>query len=287
MGSNNPPRPAAPRDAEGSRPIDPASIDASSVRMSPNMFSVTITSKSRGRRSRCMAAASTNMCSKLTSGNSAGSMRSTTERHSREVSSTLALSTEVSLRRRVRASCADSLHHAFDLGHAVAADVARLGGRAMLVAEIDASGELAHHHDVDAAQQLGLDGRGIEHRRVRHDRAQIGEQSERLAQLQQSLFGPHGGVRIGPLRTADGAQQDRVRASTQGERRVRQRFSRGVDGGTAEERGLESKGMAEALRNRAERPHGFGGDLAADAVAREDGDQSLQPGGSYVSRTAS
>ena len=41
---------------------------------------------------------------------------------------------------------------------------------------------------------------------MRHDRAQIGEQAERLAQLQQSLFGPHLGVRIGPLRTADGAR---------------------------------------------------------------------------------
>ena len=106
MGSYSPPRASAPSEADGSRPSEPASIEASSVRMSPNMFSVTITSKSRGRRSRCIAAASTSRCSKLTSGNSAGSMRSTTARHRREVSSTFALSTEVSLRRRARASCA-------------------------------------------------------------------------------------------------------------------------------------------------------------------------------------
>ena len=56
----------------------------------------------------------------------------------------------------------------------------------------------------------------------------------------------------------------------------RQRLAGRVDGGASEERGFESKGMAEALRDRAERPHGLGGDLAADAVAREDGDQSLQ-----------
>ena len=54
-----------------SMPSEPASIDASSVRMSPNMFSVTMTSKSRGRRMRCIAAASTSMCSSATSGNSA------------------------------------------------------------------------------------------------------------------------------------------------------------------------------------------------------------------------
>ena len=48
------------RDAEGSRPGDPASIEASSFRMSPNVFSVTITSYSRGRASRCIAVESTN-----------------------------------------------------------------------------------------------------------------------------------------------------------------------------------------------------------------------------------
>ena len=134
--------------------MDPASIEASSVRISPNMFSVTITSKSRGRFKRCMAAASTSMCSKLTSGNSAGMMRSTTERHRREVSSTLALSTEVSLRRRVTRQARGEPHDAFDLRHRVAAHIDRLGGRAGLLAEIDAAGEFAHHHDVHAAQQF-------------------------------------------------------------------------------------------------------------------------------------
>ena len=58
----------SPRLAEGSMPIDPASTAASSVRMSPNMFSVTITSKLAGRRIRYIAAASTRMCSSSTSG---------------------------------------------------------------------------------------------------------------------------------------------------------------------------------------------------------------------------
>ena len=71
----------------------------SSVRMSPNMFSVSSTSKSRGRRIRCMAAESTSMCSMLTSGNSAFTTRSLT-RHGREVSSTLDLSMETMLLRR-------------------------------------------------------------------------------------------------------------------------------------------------------------------------------------------
>ena len=54
MGSYRP-RVPSPSDADGSRPMEPASTEASSVRMSPNMFSVTITSKSRGRRTRYIA----------------------------------------------------------------------------------------------------------------------------------------------------------------------------------------------------------------------------------------
>ena len=80
--------------AEGSMPSEPVSIAASSVRMSPNMFSVTITSKSAGRETSCIAALSTSRWSSSTSGYSPATPL-TTSRQSREVSSTLALSTDV------------------------------------------------------------------------------------------------------------------------------------------------------------------------------------------------
>jgi hypothetical protein len=51
--------PGTPREAEGSIPIEPGSIAASSERMSPKRFSVTITSNLPGSRIRNMAAAST------------------------------------------------------------------------------------------------------------------------------------------------------------------------------------------------------------------------------------
>ncbi len=44
------PGPLSPRLADGSMPSDPVSIAAASLRMSPNMFSVTMTSKRLGRR---------------------------------------------------------------------------------------------------------------------------------------------------------------------------------------------------------------------------------------------
>ena len=66
-GSNRP-GPSAPRLAEGSIPSEPVSIAASSLRMSPNRFSVRITSKSRGPETSCIAALSTSMWSSSTSG---------------------------------------------------------------------------------------------------------------------------------------------------------------------------------------------------------------------------
>src|SRR5207302_10497572 len=80
IGSYNPRRPA-PRLADGSIPSDPTSIDASSVRMSPNRFSVRTTSNAAGRRIKSMAKLSTSMCVKLTSGNR-GATLDTTSRQS-------------------------------------------------------------------------------------------------------------------------------------------------------------------------------------------------------------
>ena len=60
----------SPIEADGSMPIDPASTAPSSLRISPNMFSVSITSKRVGFSTSCMAQLSTSMWSSATSGNS-------------------------------------------------------------------------------------------------------------------------------------------------------------------------------------------------------------------------
>jgi hypothetical protein len=71
--------------------------------MSPNRFSVTMTSKSAGRRISSMAHESTSWWLRRTSGYSTA-ISSVTRRQSREVASTFALSTWVTAPRRVRAS---------------------------------------------------------------------------------------------------------------------------------------------------------------------------------------
>jgi len=57
IGSNRPG--PEPSEAEGRRPSEPASTAASSLRMSPNMFSVRITSNAAGSATSRMAAVST------------------------------------------------------------------------------------------------------------------------------------------------------------------------------------------------------------------------------------
>ena len=56
-----------PRLADGSMPMEPVSMAASSLRMSPNMLVVTMTSNCRGSRMSCMAQLSTSTCSSSTS----------------------------------------------------------------------------------------------------------------------------------------------------------------------------------------------------------------------------
>ena len=54
--------------AEDSIPIEPVTIEASSDNISPNIFSVRITSNCLGSFTSCIAALSTSICSRVTSG---------------------------------------------------------------------------------------------------------------------------------------------------------------------------------------------------------------------------
>ena len=102
MGSYNPLF-LSSRDADGSMPMEPVSIEASSDKISPNIFPVTITSNCFGSNTSCIAALSTNICESSTSRYS-WETSITTSRHSCEHSSTFILSTEQSFLLRLRAT---------------------------------------------------------------------------------------------------------------------------------------------------------------------------------------
>ena len=80
------------------------------------------------------------------------------------------------------------------------------------LAEIDAAGELAHDHDVEPLDDLGLQRRSRSERRIADRRPQIGVKAELLAQAQQPRLGANLIGNAVPFRTADGGQQDRVGA---------------------------------------------------------------------------
>ena len=172
-------------------PSDPLMTLASSVRMSPNMFSVTITSKWVGWRMICIAALSTNMKSSSTSGYWGASCWAIS-RQKREVSRTL-----VDYRQVTAAAHGQPerhVQHALDLLPRVGAGVH--GPVAPFVAalrpsEIDAARQFADADEVGAPHHLGLERRAVGQRVEERDGAQVGEQSQRLAHAQQPLFGAY------------------------------------------------------------------------------------------------
>ena len=107
---------------------------------------------------------------------------------------------------------------------------------ATAVAEVDTAGELAHHQQVGALDALALERAGVEQRRARPHRAQVGEQPQTLAQAQQTLLRPWparvGGVPPGP---AHGRKQHGVGGRARVQHLVGERAPVGVDRGAADE----------------------------------------------------
>ena len=67
----------------------------------------------------------------------------------------------------------------------VRAHVGRLRGGAALLAEVDAAGELAHEHEIDAVEHLGLDRRRVAQRGMQLDGSQVGVDTELAPDAQQ------------------------------------------------------------------------------------------------------
>ena len=136
------------------------------------------------------------------------------------------------------------------------------------LAEIDAAGELAHDHDVEAFHHLALERGGIGQRRIADRRAQVGEEAEILAQAQEARLGAH---RIGnaiPFRAADGAEEHRIGSLSAIHGGFRDRRAVRVIGRAADEirLGLEADApLAEPAHDLLDLAH----DLRADAVAGE------------------
>ncbi len=140
------------------------------------------------------------------------------------------------------------------------------------LAEIDAAGQLAHDHDVEAVDQLALQRRGVGERGITDRGAQIGEQLEVLAQPQQPGLGPLLVRNAIPFGAADGAEHHRVGLKRASHGRVRDRLAMGIVGRAADEVGLGLDGDAALAVDPSDDALDFGHHLRPDAVARQQQD---------------
>ena len=217
--------------------------------MSPNMFSVTMTSNCCGVVASCIAALSTSMCSTLTSGNSGAISFDHAPPHARRLEDVRLVDrrqrTAPRLRERERPP-----RNARDL---VGVVLARVEHRSVVAdaarAEVETADELAHDEHVDVAEDGG---------------AQVRVRVERRAQAQQPLLGPH--VRSVELGIADRALQDRGRSTTRSERVLGQGISDRADCGGADEPFLHGDIGRDKLENEAR----FMRDLRPDSVAGQE-----------------
>ena len=203
-------------------------------------------------------------------------MRVTCSRHRRDVSSTLALSTEVTLPRRPAAARKPTSRQALDLVQGVDAGVERPLGLASPLAEVEAAGELAHHEQVGALDALAPERAGVVERRPGPHRPQVGVEAQPGAQAEQALLRPRlvgvGGV---PPRPAHRAEQHGVRAGARRQHLVGEGRAVGVDRRPADEVLVPGDGQPVVGGDRV---HDLARDLhhlGADPVAREQGDRHL------------
>ena len=155
-------------------------------------------------------------------------------------------------------------------------------------AEIDIAGEFAHDHQIEPRDDFGPQGRHARKLGIEQRRTQVCEQSERLADREQALFGPHRARQRVVLRAADCAHQHSIGALRKPQRRIGQRLLRGIVARAADRRGLGLDGHAVAAQ-ALENLERFGNDLVADAVAGEDRDlhvTSMSAGARRVERAA-
>ena len=153
--------PFSSKEAEGSIPMEPVSMEASSDRMSPKMLPVAITSNCLGARTNCMAALSTYIWESSTSGYSLP-ISSKISRHSSVVSKTLALpngadffATLLSGIGRQRGQYGGFRFRC--ISWCCSLRVRRFPERGCArFAEVDVAGEFAHDEDVEAATISGL-----------------------------------------------------------------------------------------------------------------------------------
>ena len=121
--------------------------------------------------------------------------------------------------------------HLLHLASAVAHRIVRFVASALLLprAKVNAADELAHEQYIDVLQQLRPQWGLLKERGIGLHRAQVGEQAEMLAKLQQAALRLYACRWVGPFGSADSAEQDGVSRLAEGDCLGRQGIARFVD----------------------------------------------------------
>ena len=165
------------------------------------------------------------------------------------------------------------------VGHWLGLDVhdahAAVGQRRRLLrlAEVNAAGQLADAHDVDAVgNSLGLERGSVGELAVEQAGAEIGEKGEVFAQRQEGgALGLFLGRELFPFRAADGAEEDGVGLGAEFQRGVGEGLAVVVDAGAADVGGRVGEGEVLLLRDVGKHAQGLGHDLGSDVVTWQDG----------------
>ena len=144
--------------------------------------------------------------------------------------------------------------------------VAELGD-GLGLAEIDAAGQLAHDHDVEAVDPVALERGGVGERRIADRGPEIGEQLEILAQPEQPRLRPLVVRHAVPFRPADRAEHDGVGGKRAFHGGVRDRLAMGVVGAAADQIRLGLDRGDPAAVDPADHALDLGHHLGADPVA--------------------
>ena len=143
-------------------------------------------------------------------------------------------------------------------------------GDGLGLAEIDAAGQLAHDHDVEAVDQVALERGGVGERLIADGGAEIGEQLEVLAQAEQPGLGALVVRHAIPFRAADRAEHDGVGGKRALHGGLGDGLAMGVVGAAADQVGLGLDAwQGRCALTQATTPLGLAHHLGADAVAGE------------------
>ena len=137
------------------------------------------------------------------------------------------------------------------------------------LSEVDTAGQLAHDQDIQPGNDFRLERRGIGQLRIEQRRAQIAEQPQLGADLQQAALGTNGRIDGVPLRSADGAQQDGVSGTSTLQGLIGQRHAVLVDSRTTELVVAQLEAQLKLVIGQLQHLDRLGHDFRANTIARE------------------